>query len=373
MSNENQLTTPAVRREELTATETRSQSELATTASAEQQRALVESQYMVAMRRPRNMLTVRSKLLAECERPRFAELAEYSLPFKKKVDGNWVTENVKGLSIRFAEAALTALGNIMIRTAILIDDSEKTLGEVVALDLESNVMHTEPFMTRKVVERKEAKEWDVVLDRRVNALGEHIYVVAAKEGDVEKKLRASIQKAKRNAILEILPADIKEEATEKCRAVVDKGIKDDPKAYTKRLCDGFSSLGVTPEMLEQFLGHALDACKPDEILELKEVYSSLRDGASDWPAIMEQGRKVADAKPLTDDEKKARGAMLQAIAKTNVERPQVVAAALKTLQLPPTSRADAMSFPLLQRLDAAVKAELEKAAAAPADAKKGTK
>lgn len=365
-----------MRREEFGATETRQANELATTAAAEQQRALVESQYTVAMRRPRNMLSVRDRLLRECDRPRFAEAAEYKLPFrqKNKETGKWETVNVRGLSIRFAEAALSALGNIMIRSAILIDDAEKTIGEVVALDLESNVMHTEPFFVRKVTEKSEVNDYDVVLDQRMNSAGTVVYIVKSRDGDVEKKLRAALQKAKRNAILEIVPGDIKEEAQERAAAVVAKGIKDDPTAYMKRLADGFSGIGVGPEELEKYLGKKIENVTPDEILELKDIFAEIRDGESTWSEVAERGRKSEETKPLTDDEKKERVELLKMAAKANVERPQLFAAAMAAVKLPAVTRPDAMSFPLLKKFGAELAKAIDAAAASPkAETKGGAK
>lgn len=365
----------AIQRQEFNAIETRQDNELTKTGAAEAQRAIVESAYTVAMRRPRNMLAVRDRLLKECDRPRFAEAAEYKLPFKKW-DPKTRTESTeirRGLSIRFAESALSALGNIMIRSSILLDDDLKIVGEVVALDLESNVMHTEPFLTRKVVEKKSVGQYDEVLDRRVNSLGEETYICKARENDVEKKLRAAIQKAKRNAILEIVPADIKEEAAEKCQKIVAQGIKDDPTAYMKRLADAFSGIGIGPELIEQYLGHPIASVNPDEILELKDVFGAIRDGESTWAEIMERGRKVEESKPLTDAEKAERAEILKLAAKTNVERPAAHAAALVALRLPANANPQQMSFPLLKQFGAALKVEIEKPAAAKAEAKKETK
>lgn len=356
----------AIQRHEFNAIETRQDNELAKTGAAEAQRAIVESAYTIAIRRPRNMMTVRDRLLKECDRPRFADAAEYKLPFKKwNKDAKKYEEEIKrGLSIRFAESALSALGNIMIRSTILLDDDNKIVGEVVAIDLETNVMHTEPFVSYKRTEKKEPGKYDEIVDRRLNSLGEETYIVKSKEGDIEKNMRRALQKAKRNAILEILPADIKEEAAEKCQAVVKKGIKDDPTAYMKKLADGFSGIGIGPESIEEYLGHPIAAITPDEILELKDVFGAIRDGESTWAEIMERGRKTEDAKPLTDAEKAERAQILTFAAKTNVDRPKVHAAALAALRLPANAKPDAMKFPLLKQFGAALKAELDKAATA---------
>lgn len=364
----------AIQRQEFNAIETRQDSELAKTGAAEAQRAIVESAYTVALRRPRNMMTVRDRLLKECDRPRFADAAEYKLPFKKwNKDTRQYEEEIKrGLSIRFAESALSALGNIMIRSSILLDDDNKIVGEVFALDLEANVMHTEAFVTYKRIDKKEPGKYDDIVDRRINSLGEETFIVKAKESDVEKNLRRALQKAKRNAILEIVPADIKEEVAEKCQRIVAQGIKDDPTSYMKRLADGFSGIGIGPELIEEYLGHPIASVNPDEILELKGVFGAIRDGELTWSEIMERGR-VKEAKPLTDTEKAERAEILKLAAKTNVERPAAHAAALVALRLPANANPQQMSFTLLKQFGAALKVEIEKPAAAKAEAKKETK
>ena len=56
---------------------------------------------------------VREKLLKECHRPSFADVARYRKPIGK---------GVEGLSIRFAEAALRLMKNITIQQTVVSED-----------------------------------------------------------------------------------------------------------------------------------------------------------------------------------------------------------------------------------------------------------
>ncbi|HYG12344.1 MAG TPA: hypothetical protein VD835_20545, partial [Pyrinomonadaceae bacterium] len=96
--------------------------ETSTTALAAQAKAQIEARYIVAMQRPRDMDTVRTKLLKECSRPGFAKVARYSKP----VGGS----KIEGPSIRFAEAALRCMGNVVPESFVVWDDEEKRVVRV---------------------------------------------------------------------------------------------------------------------------------------------------------------------------------------------------------------------------------------------------
>ena len=113
--------------------------ETSVTAVAAQAKAAVEARFLVALHRPRDIDVVRSRLLKDCKRPRFAEVARYRRPVgKKKVNGRWEDSYAEGPSIRFAEAALRHMGNIDIANPTIYDDSEKMIVRVTATDLETN-------------------------------------------------------------------------------------------------------------------------------------------------------------------------------------------------------------------------------------------
>ncbi len=267
--------------------------ERASSAQAEQAKSLVLAQYTMAARFPRNWLDVRSSLLAECSRPRFAEKARYSIPFKKREKneqtGRWedVTVHVIGFSIRFAEAAARLLKNILIQTPTVHDDDDKSIVKVMVFDLEANVAWSKDVTVEKVVERKKLKEGQRPIRQRANSWGDTVYLVPATAQEVRRNIEAEISKAVRTCILRLVPGDILEECEEKIIAVLAQSDKSDPQAATKRIVDGFAKLGVKASDLEELLGHSLDGVIPDEIVRLRGYYEAMRDGAATWPQIVE--------------------------------------------------------------------------------------
>src|SRR5882672_918375 len=97
---------------------------------AAQAKATIEARYLVAMKKPRDLDTVRERLLKECKRPGFAKVARYNKPIGK---------GVQGPSIRFAEAAIRCMTNISVDSAAIYDDPEKRIIRVTVVDFESNV------------------------------------------------------------------------------------------------------------------------------------------------------------------------------------------------------------------------------------------
>lgn len=93
--------------------------ETAASAVAAREKAAIEARYVMALKRPRDMDEVRVRLLKECDRPGFAEVAKYEKP----VAG----QKIVGLSVRFAEAAIRLAGNILTQVLIVFDDRERRI------------------------------------------------------------------------------------------------------------------------------------------------------------------------------------------------------------------------------------------------------
>jgi hypothetical protein len=61
----------------------------------------------------------------------------------------------------------------------------------------------------------------------------------------------------------------------------------DPAAARKKICDGFYAMGVSPENLVEYLGHAIDQASPAQLQDLRQVYAAIRDGEATWAQIIE--------------------------------------------------------------------------------------
>lgn len=286
-----------MQREDFSGTELEIRPETAASAVAAREKAAVEARYIVALRRPRDMETVRVRLLRECDRPGFAEVARY----KKPTGGKFI----EGPSIRFAEAALRCLGNVYPEQSIVFEDDQQRIVRVTVTDLESNLSYASEILVKKTVERREPKEGQEIISERVNSVGKKVYLVYASDDEVQMKQNALVSKALRNSGLRLLPGDIQEECMDRVLATQRKKDKDDPDAAKRKLIDAFAAIGIEPADLQAYIGHSLDRVQPAELADLRSIYATLRDSETTWDAIMEargvtgsaaDARKVAEEK-----------------------------------------------------------------------------
>lgn len=277
--------------------------ETASTAVAALAQAQVQARYVMALRRPRDWVQVRSSILRECQRPGFANAALYSKP----VGGG----TVEGFSIRFAEAVVRYMTNVMPETVTLFDDNRKRIVRVSLTDLEYNVTYSADLTVEKTVERKKLRANQRALGVRTNSYGDTVYLVEATEGDLLTKEGALVSKAIRNLALRLLPGDIQDDAKATINATLQNAAAKDPDAERKALADGFAAIGVQPRDLAKYLGHDLAQLVPAEMVELRRVYRALRDGESTWKEILEAkigSEEPAKPAPDADGETKPQAA-----------------------------------------------------------------
>lgn len=252
-------------------------------AMAAQVRASVEARWLVAMRSPRSMDQVRSELLRLCKQTTFANLAKYARPMGR--------EKIVGPSIRFVEAALAAMGNMIAEPSVIYDDDNKRIVEVSVTDLEKNITFKKNATIAKVVERRSLQDGRTPLKSRRNSFGDTIYTVEATEDEVALKEGAAVSKAMRVCGLRIIPQWLIDECMNACDATMASNVSKDPDAERKRLADAFSNLGIEPVDLEEYLGHDLAKVTPAEIVELRQIFAAIRDGESTWVAIIQNRRE----------------------------------------------------------------------------------
>ncbi|HEU02552.1 MAG TPA: hypothetical protein ENH89_19980 [Aurantimonas coralicida] len=275
--------------------------ETATTAAAAQAKAAVEARYLVAWRNPRSDDAVRGKLLRECQRPRFAKVAEYERP----IGGG---KSIKGPSIRFAEAAMRCMGNMLPEAYAIYDDDDKRIVRVSVTDLEANVTHTKDIVVTKTVERRSLRRGQEAVSSRTNSTGQTTHTVRASEDDLLNKEGALISKAMRTCALRLIPGDLVDEAMDLCRATASDHAAKDPDAARKEIADAFAQLNVTAADLEKYLGHDLSKCSPAQLADLRALYAAVRDGETTWAAVLEaSGASTAPSGTGTDGLKAALG------------------------------------------------------------------
>ncbi len=312
--------------------------ETTSTAVAAQAQAQVQARYVMAIKKPRDLDDVRVRLLKECDRPRFAEVARY----RKPVGGG----AVEGPSIRFAEAALRCLGNVMPDASVVYDDAKKRIVRVMVTDLESNLTYSTDVTIAKTVERSSPK--GQVLGTRVNSYGKTTYILEATEDDLLNKQAAHTSKALRGLALRILPGDILDEAMERVILTQEKRDKADPEGARKRLVDGFVGIGVKPSDLKQYLGHDLGQSSPAEMAELRAVYAAIRDGEGSWTEVLAtklKGRAEANGEAPKTVKDKVAAKAAAAKAKEPPSKPKVELDPETGEIVPPPGAGDAWEAP----------------------------
>lgn len=253
-------------------------------AAAESVKARIQTAYLMAMQRPRNREAARLAILKECRRPDFARDVEFSKP----VGGS----KISGLSIRFAEVALREWKNVFIETTTVYEDEKIRRVKVIVLDLESNMSYSREIQISKTVERKNAKGRDVVSER-LNANGDKVFIVLATDDELQTKEGALVSKAIRNEGLRMLPSDLKKEAARIAGQTITEN-RLDPDVELRDALEAFSGIGVTPEEIEGYLGHATTRITPAEHDDLRKIYRAISDGEATWESYQATGSAKAE-------------------------------------------------------------------------------
>ena len=257
-------------------------------------RARIEAEHVLAKRFPRDLDLARTRILADCKRPKFAEKARFRKPQGKKKNedtGRWEQSFAEGPSIRFVEAAIRAMGNMVQESRTVYDDSDRRKILVIVRDLESNAAMSQEIVIEKTVERRDVTNKDGVVVRevlasRMNTYGDTVYIVRATEDELTMKQAALVSKAIRTVGLRLVPADLVEEAMETVLETQSKQDKTDPDAARKKLVDAFVSVGVQPDALKAYLGHDIASCSPAEMQDLRAIYAGIHTGETTWKEVI---------------------------------------------------------------------------------------
>lgn len=238
------------------------ENELATAGAMAKEQAEIQAAIVVAKRFPRNELQVIQSLMTSCRRTSFAEKAEYKYP-----RGN---QTVSGPSIYFAREAARLWGNIRFGVHVVRDDEDSRQLQGWAWDLETNTKivaedHFKKQVFRKYKDGREGGQYIKAEDRELREL--------------TNKCAAFLV---RNCLLQMLPADIVQDAIATARETVKEKAKQDPAGERKKVVAAFAQINVTVLGLEKYLGHPLAECSPSEIADLRGIYKSISEGNSKW-------------------------------------------------------------------------------------------
>ncbi len=222
----------------------------------DQSRAVAEVQaaYVIAKKFPRNESESYSRIMDACKRPFLAEQATYAYPRGDTL--------VTGPSIRLAEAMGQAWGNLDCGVREVSQGNGVSIAEAYAIDLQTNTRITKIFHVPHTRDTKQGKK--KLTDAR------DIYEMVANQG--ARRLRA--------CILGILPGDVVEAAVERCKKTLESS--DVPVSeQIRKMILAFDNFGIKVEHLEKRLGHKMESTIAQEIVTLKGIYKSIKDGMAD--------------------------------------------------------------------------------------------
>lgn len=336
--------------------------ETAASANAARERAAIEARYVMASNRPRSMAEVEMRLLKECERPGFAEVARFIRPVgkeKNKQTGAWEDKFAEGFSIRFAEAAIRCFGNCYPEAAVAFENDDQRIVRVSVTDLEANVCYASEIIIRKTVERRKPRDGEQIISERMNSEGGKVFLIEASDDQVMVKQNALVSKTLRNAALRLIPGDILDSCLIQIRKTL-RGLS--PEAARDRLMVAFDLVGVTMGDLQTFLGHSLSNISDGELDELRKVYTALRDNEVTWAEVLD----AKQPKGSVDD---AREVAIRKIAEANGYTPDQVREVFEERDIPAALK-ERFGEPKAQteeqaQTEAPTTAAAEQAAAAP--------
>jgi len=220
------------------------------------------------------------KILQACTRPGLAESALYSY-------ARGGTE-ITGPSIRLAETAAQCWGNLQFGIRELDQRNGISTVEAYAWDIETNVREVKVF---QVAHKRYTKSGSYDLkDPR------DIYEMVANNG--ARRLRA--------CILGVIPGDVIEAAQNQCEVTLKTNADTSPDGI-KKMVDAFAAFGVTTEQIQKRIQCRIEAIRPAQIVQMKKIYASLRDGMStiaEWfDVIADEPKEQTESKTASLKEK----------------------------------------------------------------------
>lgn len=227
--------------------------------AAQREIAQVQAAMTIAKRFPRNQKKAMDRIMVACQRPGLAEKALYSY-----ARGG---TDITGPSIRLAEAIAQNWGNLEFGIRELEQRAGESTVEAYAWDLETNTRQAKTFQVRHFRYRKGGSGYNLQDPR-------DIYELVANQG--ARRLRA--------CILGVIPGDVVEAAQEECEKTL-KTKADISSETIQKLVKAFEGFTVTRSMLETRIQRNLDAITSAQVIALRKIFNSLRDGMSkpeDW-------------------------------------------------------------------------------------------
>lgn len=236
----------------------------------------IQARMLVARNFPRDPIKAMDKIINAFTRPTLCEDAQYAYS-KGGTD-------VQGLSIRAAEVLAQNWGNISCGVVELTRAGGQSECLAYATDLETGFHDEKRFFIKHWRDTKKGG-YPITEER-------DIYEVVANYG----------ARRKRACILAVIPSDVQEAAEHQIDVTLKTKIEITPDSI-KAIVEKFEPLGVNKEMIEKRIQRHLEAILPAQVLTLRRIYTSLKDGMSEVSAWFEAPASVPETgsdKPPAD-------------------------------------------------------------------------
>lgn len=253
----------------------------------------VQIAMLAAKRFPRDEKSALDRVLNSCCRESLASVAIYQF-----VRGG---NDIQGPSIRLAEAIAQHWGNIESGWREIArfkgpDGVGISVIEAFAWDLESNYRVPRTFNVRHWRDTRNGGY--AIADER------DIYELCANQA--ARRVRA--------CLLAVIPGDIVEEAQRQCDTTLAAKADTSPEAQ-KKIVAAFEPFGVSKAQIEARIQRRLDAITAAQVVNLRKILASLKDGmsiAADWFEAAKEEKTAAEQPDFVKPEAKAKATGKQA-------------------------------------------------------------
>lgn len=221
-------------------------------AASSKEVAEVQAQMQIARHNPRNQIQAMDRVLNAFTRPGLAEAGVYEY----SRGGTQIT----GLSIRAAEALAQNWGNIRTGIKELTRQNGQSEVQSYAWDMETGFYEERTFHVRHWRDTKQGGY--ALKDER------DIYELIANMG----------ARRQRACILAVIPGDVKEAAERQIHTTMKANVEITPESI-KKMVDYFAeTFGVSQQMIEARIQRRIESIMPAQMLQLKRIAQSLKDG-----------------------------------------------------------------------------------------------
>lgn len=227
---------------------------------AEQHRAIAEIQaaLTVAKSFPRDEAHALECILNACDRPGVAEEAEYE--YSKGGTA------IIGPTIRLLEVVAQQWGNIEFGFRELTRhygngaEAGESIAEAFAWDLQTNTRRKVVFSVKHEIEKKDRSKKRITDPR-----------------DIYELVANNAQRRVRTCLENVIPRDIVDAGVMRTRETMRVKEEVTPEKIAK-LLTAFGGYGVTKMMIELKLQRKIETMSPAQMVRLRRVYTSLKDG-----------------------------------------------------------------------------------------------